>query len=115
MTKQEAIECMQYLYEHQHSMIFKSLVDKESREKIAAGVTVAKTALQECIEREKGCEYCLDEFCPQLVWAYGLDHLLPDFKYCPMCGRKLKGANNDCIDALPVQRLPVAEHASENI
>ena len=55
---------------------------------------IAISCLQERIERENGCEHCLDEFCPQLVWEYGLDHLLPDFKYCPMCGRDLKGADN---------------------
>ena len=42
-------------------------------------------------ERENaGCEYCGDEFVPALNWQYGLDHILPDYKYCPMCGRNLR-------------------------
>lgn len=40
-------------------------------------------------EREKGCEHCDDDYCPRLNWHYGLDHILPGYKYCPMCGRKL--------------------------
>lgn len=42
------------------------------------------------IEEESGCEYCGDEFVPALNWQYGLDHILPDYKYCPMCGRNLR-------------------------
>lgn len=44
----------------------------------------AISALQEREERGKGCECCCDE-----DWKYGLDHIFPDYKYCPMCGRKL--------------------------
>lgn len=40
-------------------------------------------------ERSHGCEYCTDDDCPPLDWQYGLDHILPDYKFCPMCGRKL--------------------------
>lgn len=39
--------------------------------------------------RDKGCEYCDDDCCPRLNWHYGLAHILPGYKYCPMCGRKL--------------------------
>ena len=39
---------------------------------------------------DTGCEYCGDEFVPALNWQYGLDHILPDYKYCPMCGRKME-------------------------
>ena len=39
---------------------------------------------------DTGCEYCGDEFVPALNWQYGLDHILPDYKYCPMCGRNLR-------------------------
>ena len=42
-------------------------------------------------EGQSGCEYCdADGFCPPLDWKYGLDHIFPDYKYCPMCGRKLR-------------------------
>ena len=38
---------------------------------------------------ENSCEYCNDDLIPVLDWKYGLDHILPDWKYCPMCGRKV--------------------------
>lgn len=42
--------------------------------------------------REEGCEYCLpDDCCSPLDWKYGLDHILP-YRFCPMCGRKMKFA-----------------------
>ena len=50
-------------------------------------------ALQEREERSKGCEYCRDDCCPQLDWRFGLDHILPDYMFCPMCGRQMKGAD----------------------
>lgn len=52
-------------------------------------------AKRERLNREKGCEYCLDDNCPPLDWKYGLDHIFPDYGFCPMCGRKLKGEDND--------------------
>ena len=27
-------------------------------------------------------------------WKYGLDHIFPDYRFCPMCGRDLKGEDN---------------------
>ena len=57
-------------------------------------IKTAISALQEREERSKGCVYCLDDCCAPLDWEYGLDHILPDYKFCPMCGRKLKGADN---------------------
>lgn len=37
------------------------------------------------------CEYCTaDEYCSPLDWKYGLDHIFPDYKFCPMCGRKMR-------------------------
>lgn len=53
---------------------------------------VAFPLLKEHIDREKGCEYCSDDYCPPLDWQYGLDHILPDYCFCPMCGRKIKTA-----------------------
>lgn len=37
------------------------------------------------------CEYCGGEPMRPLDWQYGLDHIFPDYKYCPMCGRKVRG------------------------
>ena len=42
-------------------------------------------------EKQIGCEYCDDDgFCPPLDWKYGLDHIFPDYKYCPMCGKNVR-------------------------
>ena len=46
---------------------------------------------------KSGCEYCSGDPMRPLDWQYGLDHIFPDYKYCPMCGRYLKGKNeNEC-------------------
>ena len=36
------------------------------------------------------CEYCCGEPMRPLDWQYGLDHIFPDYKYCPMCGKKVR-------------------------
>ena len=36
------------------------------------------------------CEYCSGDPMRSLDWQYGLDHIFPDYKYCPMCGRKVR-------------------------
>ena len=40
-------------------------------------------------ESNEECEYCSGEPMRALDWQYGLDHIFPDYKYCPMCGRKV--------------------------
>lgn len=45
-------------------------------------------ALQEREERSKGCEWCIG-FCPDVT-----GDPYADYRCCPMCGRKLKGADN---------------------
>ena len=40
-------------------------------------------------ESDEECEYCSSSPMLPLNWKYGLDHILPDYKYCPMCGRKV--------------------------
>lgn len=39
---------------------------------------------------ESECEYCSGEPMKPLDWQYGLDHIFPDYKYCPMCGRRVR-------------------------
>lgn len=39
---------------------------------------------------ESGCEYCSGDPMKPLDWQYGLDHIFPDYKYCPMCGRRVQ-------------------------
>ena len=36
-----------------------------------------------------GCPWCDDPCVPRLDWEAGLDHILPDYQYCPMCGRPM--------------------------
>ena len=36
-----------------------------------------------------GCTFCLDDAAPALDWVFGLDHVLPGYRYCPMCGRPM--------------------------
>ena len=37
-----------------------------------------------------GCKYCADpDGVSPLDWMYGLDHIFPDYRFCPMCGREL--------------------------
>lgn len=38
---------------------------------------------------DEECEYCSGSPMLPLNWKYGLDYILPDYKYCPMCGRKV--------------------------
>ena len=53
--------------------------------------TQSKLDAMKC-EQTEGCEYCIqqDGFSPPLNWQYSLDHILPDYKFCPMCGRKMR-------------------------
>lgn len=36
------------------------------------------------------CEYCCGEPMRPLDLQYELDHIFPDYKYCPMCGRRVQ-------------------------
>ena len=47
--------------------------------------------LQDILEEHESneCEYCCGDPMRPLDWQYGLDHIFPDYKYCPMCGRKV--------------------------
>lgn len=54
-------------------------------------IRAAVERLAELEDRDtKGCEYCNDNECSLLDWKYGLDHIIPNYKYCPICGRKLR-------------------------
>lgn len=67
------------------------------------GLSVAESALQERIARERGCRYCSigadmkngeDMEMDLFNYAEGMDFsVYPNF--CPMCGRKLKGVDNE--------------------
>lgn len=47
--------------------------------------------IENTIHESNECEYCCGEPMRPLDWQYGLDHVFPDYKYCPMCGRRVRG------------------------
>lgn len=55
----------------------------------------AISALQEREERIKGCKYCTGVVLNVVEGATAFE---VGFNFCPMCGRKLKGADNDKAD-----------------
>lgn len=74
-------------------LVLEELANGTAWEELDGALDAAISALQEREERSKGCEYCRDDCCPQLDWRFGLDHILPDYMFCPMCGRQMKGAD----------------------
>lgn len=70
----------------------------ELRQKLAntakriAVVSLQNGVLKKAVYRaDFGCEYCVpDDCCSPLSWKYGLDHIFPNYRFCPMCGRDLR-------------------------
>ena len=57
---------------------------------------------REMVERMfPGCEYCDDPCSPRLDWEYGIDHILPDYGFCPMCGKPI---TDEAVDMM-VKRM----------
>ena len=53
-------------------------------------LTALRPVSREQIEKVwNGCTYCMNDICSLLNWKYGLDYVLPNYKFCPMCGRPL--------------------------
>ena len=50
-------------------------------------LNLAITALSEKAEREKGCEYCDDNF---KFWQTQISKELPNVRFCPVCGKRLE-------------------------
>lgn len=40
---------------------------------------------------QNACHYCNDDDRSELNRMYGLDHILPGYRFCPMCGRRIDG------------------------
>lgn len=98
MTDREAIELLKYPI-HKWSMDWD---DREDGLSYIEAIEQAITALQERIDREKGCGFCKEdsEGYTTMHGAYYLHknelctgHCKPrEINYCPMCGHKLKTA-----------------------
>ncbi len=70
-------------------------------------IALVRSQLREKAERDKGCEYCKvgDELAEALqadTWYFAFAKsereakcLCRPLEHCPMCGRKLKGANEE--------------------
>ena len=80
MTNQEAARILSYLIDRCHS----------EAEEIA--VKKATKVLQEREERSKGCEVCNTN--PKAVW-YRFKNRNVLCSFCPVCGRRLKGAQDE--------------------
>ena len=83
MTDKKAIETIEYAraFNKQHPQLMIAL-------------DTACDALKERIDREKGCEYCQDNFD---FWATEISGYFgkKDINFCIHCGRKLKGAQSE--------------------
>lgn len=104
MTNSEAIRQLNSLIDNS-----KSFIDGDSDdiwERDIEALNIAKVSLQEQAEREKGCEYCKDNYDLEIRKPYEAPSLYIDgneliatrydeadsvaeINYCPMCGRKL--------------------------
>ena len=77
MTNKEAIEILQE--EHRYCLEPCYVMN---------AIKQAIIALQEREERERGCEFCTSDTYRVNTVTY------PQYAFCPMCGRKLKGEKN---------------------
>jgi hypothetical protein len=87
MTDREAIECFE---SHCKNCSIKDECKRlKEKGKLVCRNTNAISALQERIDRERGCEFCSDNFD---FWASEISGYFDrkDIKFCLHCGRKLK-------------------------
>ena len=78
MTREEAIELLE-----NHTQYFVPVQDLGA---LNMAITALRPVSREQVEKVwRGCEYCSGD-CPPLDWQFGLDHILPNYKYCPVCG-----------------------------
>lgn len=78
MTREEAIGLLE-----NHTQYFVPVQDLGA---LNMAITALRPVSREQVEKVwRGCEYCSGD-CPPLDWQFGLDHILPNYKYCPVCG-----------------------------
>lgn len=85
MTDRDAVKLLKYPV-YKWSMYWD---EREDGLSYTEAIEQAETALQERLDREKGCEWCIG-FCPDVT-----GDPYAEYRFCPMCGRKLKGAQDE--------------------
>lgn len=84
MTDREAIEAIEIVLGSDYN--YDETIGYQLTSDDFEWMEMAKVALQERIDRKKGCEWCIG-FCPDVT-----GDPYADCRFCPMCGRKLKTA-----------------------
>lgn len=102
MTDREALKLLKY-------PVYKWSMDWDEREdglSYTEAIERAISALQEREERSKGCEFCntydfrrcgIDEHRIFMTGGNSRVNANEQFKFCPRCGRPLKGAQDESI------------------
>lgn len=104
MTDREAIQVFA-AWRYRDTRNYWALQKKtESHVRLWDAIDIATDALEEREERDKGCDFCRGMDSMSGVFGGESDRGgyragsftggSRDFDFCPMCGRKLKGANN---------------------
>lgn len=84
MTDREAIEAIEIVLGSDYN--YDETIGYQLTSDDFEWMEMAKVALQERIDRKKGCEWCIG-FCPDVT-----GDPYADCRFCPMCGHKLKTA-----------------------
>lgn len=94
MTREEAIEVLENGGWWDLLIPVTTIEGRIEDDKLHEALDLALSALRP-VSREQvekvwnGCTYCMNDICSLLNWKYGLDYVLPNYKFCPMCGRPL--------------------------
>lgn len=83
MTQEEAIKTIEFA---------KTYISKDGmiRQALELALSALRPVSREQVDKVwNGCAYCMNDICSLLNWKYGLDYVLPNYKFCPMCGRPL--------------------------
>ena len=106
MTDREAISVLECA-EFGNTTVDKPMLTEEE-ERLYEARDVAISALQERIDRERGCECCNQHNAAELgekVYSQSVSYYIvgdgyphrEKHRFCPLCGRKLKGAQDESI------------------
>lgn len=84
MTRAEAINRIKDHIEVHHIGEYPHIALKDA---LDMAISALRPVTREQVEKVwNGCAYCMDDDCSPLDWQFGLDHILPNYIFCPMCG-----------------------------